>query len=1377
VLRYLTTVGSSTGTVETESGSIMDKVLQSNPILEAFGNAKTIRNDNSSRFGKFIELNFNRRGHLVGGTIRTYLLEKVRIPYQQLGERNFHIFYQMLAGGSAEEKEVWGLPDVEDVFYANQGNEFILKFVDDCEEFDAMRKALGVLGFEETFRTSLLTVMAGLLHLGQCSFVSDASGEGSQLSDEGSTMASMSAAARLLGVPEQDLVKAITIRIIVARNEQYEKTLTPTQASDARDAVVKALYGRIFDWLVVTINKSIAVDAKQVRANIGVLDIFGFECFKYNSFEQLCINYTNETLQQQFNQFVFKMEQEEYQREKIEWSFVEFPDNQDCLDLIEHRLTGVLAVLDDECRLPGASDEKFHSRLVKTHGGHVRFSCSNMQKRNGEFGIKHYAGLVTYSTSTFVEKNKDEFPLGANALMDSSVDPLIQHLFAEARKDAEKKAPDAAARMPRASKVTAQSVGSQFKEQLLSLMDKIYATSPHYIRCLKPNDQNVPDCFDRMRTTEQLRYGGVLEAVRVARSGFPVRLSHIDFYSRYRPLANPFSKVTSRLPRVLEASVKNPRDYCETLIQALWDDTVPSADDDDNDGMDARMRSNRRASRIEDMQQWKGEGSIAQESVQLGLTKTFLRKMAHDILEARRSRRLTSASVKIQASYRKFLQRSWYLAICRAAALVERLYRGHMARVVVHTMRLHDRAKRLQTCYRCHVAFQKYAMHKYAVVRLQSGYRGVVSRRETKKLWFQVKGTKLKYACLMLQARSQYLKMRRACVALQCSTRRRIARQVLKKKKAEAKDVGKLQQNNDSLKAEIEMLRAKAAEDAARLQEQMRKDMEALSVKQKDEEHEALLRELSETKAALAEEKELRIQAEEALQAAQAAQSQAGGSLQPGQVAASQEAMEELEALRLSLEKEQVSRVALENEIVRLRNVTLNQEAHGHGHGHGHKGSSGTRSRNTSVGEEGNPQNQPATHHQRKERPRSIKVSGPGAKVLQDAVTPDSNQSGRQTPEQEAVTPTRSGVNMSLVKEMSANGKWDDDWDNESDDGSVFSENSDRQSISRRMSFSEKPMPEAYHRRAVDTAPQNAAQALALMGTFERNLGSFKSKLSEGVKVEVVDTHNGPSLPLSMKYVAPDTIKFVTPPRRFTIFAAKADCAPILVSQILECIPGAYHKISSTATTKDDSRYLTIVSHAPGHAPRNLSILVESREERNAILTGLRTLVSDMHMSASNDDVDLTTSDSTTGGTQTTKAVRRASFRDTILAEANKEELGGAGGGTDKAARRGSLTGESTSEVKRQLLVERSNYEKLMVQMLVLTNDLNEREDQIIAMKKREAAFEEQLASKEKMYEQDAKVRMQLGKRLEDVLMDKEEIKDELDNLKAQLEMIRSGLR
>lgn len=655
-------------------------------------------------------------------------------------------------------------------------------------------------------------------------------------------------------------------------------------------------------------------------------------------------------------------------------------------------------------------------------------------------------------------------------------------------------------------------------------------------------------------------------------------------------------------------------------------------------------------------------------------------------------------------------------------------------------------------------------MYLHSVISLQSGYRAVVSRRETKKLWFQVKGTKLKYACLMLKSRSQFLRMRRACVALQCAMRRRVAKAVFKQKKAEAKDVGKLQQSNESLKAEIESLRARAAEDAAKMQEKMRLEMEALTIKQKNEEHEALVKELAETKAALAEEKELRAAAEQKLEAVQgqSSEGQKGESAPP-----SSELLEEITTLRADLEKEQISRVALENEVVRLRQLS---ESHSHGHGHHRRGSgTGTRSRNVSVGEEGKMENHPPAHHHRKERQRSVKVSGPSVTQSDSHSTHSAEHDAGQG----------RGADMQLVRELSASGKWDDDWDNESDDGSIYSDNSERHSASyKRMSFSEKPMPE-YHRRDMSSAPQNAVQALALMGKFERNLDSFKSKLAEGVKVECVETNNGPSIPLIMKFVSPDTIKFSHPPRRFTIFASKSECAPIKISEILECIPGAYHKISSTSQSKDDSQYLTIVSHSPGSAPRNVSILLESRDERNTILTGLRTLVSDVHMSTSNETVETSTEAASSSQPAQKQAVRRrSSFKESILAEAKIEDKANQSKSSQgKPSRRGSLGSESASEVKRQLLVERSNYEKLMVQMLVLTNDLNEREDQIIAMKKREAAYEEQLASKEKMYEQDAKVRMQLGKRLEDVLMDKEEIKDELDNLKAQLEMIRSGLR
>ncbi|CAM9199076.1 unnamed protein product, partial [Ectocarpus fasciculatus] len=820
VLRYLTTVGSPDGTIETQEGSVMDKILQSNPILEAFGNARTLRNDNSSRFGKFIELNFSRRGHLIGGTIRTYLLEKVRLPFQQLGERNFHIFYQIAAGGSDEDLAAWHIDDIRDFYFANQGRTYDLRHVSDADEFDEMKKALSTLNFEDEDVSSLLNLVAGILHIGQIQFVADKDGEGSDLSSEHGTRDALLATVDLLKVSQDDLIRAVTIRNIVTMNEKYEKKLTPEQASDARDAVVKALYSKVFLWIVAKINKSIEVDRKTVRADIGVLDIFGFECFKHNSFEQLCINYTNETLQQQFNQFVFKLEQAEYQREQINWSFVEFPDNQDCLDLIEQKGSGIIAMLDDECRLPKGSDANFAGRLHKALSEHKRFAATAAQKRNGEFSVKHYAGLVVYNTSTFLDKNKDELPKEATALFQGSGSRLISTVFAEAPGDAAAK--PAAGRGP-AAKSRAPTVGTQFKDQLHTLMEKIYSTKPHYIRCLKPNDENVADSFNRVRTTEQLRYGGVLEAVRVARSGFPVRLNHVDFFARYRPLANPFNPITTRLPRLVGEKEGKPKELVENLLKVLWDDALP----DSSDNVVDKSRSSRRNSRIMDMMAWRGKKEIAQESVQLGLTKVFIRKQAHDILESRRSRRLVSAAKRMQSCFRMYIYRAYYLQVTRAVRLIQRCTRGFMGRKRAYILRVNSAAITLQSKIRSFTAYSKYSRYRLAVVLLQSNKRRLAAVKVARQLKL-VRNTIRGQAIMRgLLCRHRWLRYRRAVLGLQCAFRCNVAKKVLKSLRVAAKDLGKLQQNNDALKAEIELLRQQAADETRRIQEETAKRLKA----------------------------------------------------------------------------------------------------------------------------------------------------------------------------------------------------------------------------------------------------------------------------------------------------------------------------------------------------------------------------------------------------------------------------------------------------------------------------------------------------------------------------------------------------------------------
>jgi myosin-5 len=276
---------------------------------------------------------------------------------------------------------------------------------------------------------SLISITAAVLHLGQIEFTSDDS-EGCRInSDDGVSTRAFLAVASLLGLDPQALERVLTIRIISTKTETFEKKLTAAQAQNARDAIAKSLYGKIFTWIVDKINSSIWVDPALVRANIGVLDIFGFECFVQNSFEQLAINYTNESLQQQFNQFIFKMEQLEYEKEKIEWSFIEFPDNKDCLDLIEHKSTGILAILDDQCKLHKPNDERFAGALYKAFEKNPRFSANAMQKRDLSFCVNHYAGPVVYSTFTFVDKNKDELPKEAESLFLSSKLSVIPEAF------------------------------------------------------------------------------------------------------------------------------------------------------------------------------------------------------------------------------------------------------------------------------------------------------------------------------------------------------------------------------------------------------------------------------------------------------------------------------------------------------------------------------------------------------------------------------------------------------------------------------------------------------------------------------------------------------------------------------------------------------------------------------------------------------------------------------------------------------------------------------------------------------------------------------------------------------------------------------------
>jgi myosin-5 len=517
------------------SNSIEAQVLQSNPILESFGNARTMRNDNSSRFGKFIEIQFTRTGRLVGAQIETYLLEKVRLVTQSPGERNYHIFYEMLSGSM-------GADELRNYFIASSASPDDFKItasgtfdrrdgVSDKDTCFALQAAMRTMKFSVEEQRNVFATTAAILHASNLTFC-----DFDQYCQLDGRNVHLEPVCHLLGVSAEDLNQALChCSITAGRESQVQQNLDIDKAEKGLEALLKATYGALFTFLVTRINDSICYypdehkDSKDApSASIGVLDIFGFESFKTNSFEQLCINYCNEALQQQFNAFVLKNEQAEYEREGIEWSFIEFPENQDVIDLIDKRGSGILCILDDQCRAPGTSDRSFALDVYNKSKNHIRFSANRKQTALLQFCVNHYAGPVEYTTHGFVEKNRDELPKEATELLQNSFNPFIRELSSMME--------NASAERQGSASFGKATVGGQFRRQLKRLREKIDLMSPHYIRCLKPNDQLVPDHFDRAAVAEQLSCGGILEAVRVARAGYSNHYTHEDFVRRYRCL-------------------------------------------------------------------------------------------------------------------------------------------------------------------------------------------------------------------------------------------------------------------------------------------------------------------------------------------------------------------------------------------------------------------------------------------------------------------------------------------------------------------------------------------------------------------------------------------------------------------------------------------------------------------------------------------------------------------------------------------------------------------------------------------------------------------------------------------------------------------------
>lgn len=753
IMRYFATRESpdSPGSRAKKGPEAMSKteeaILATNPIMEAFGNAKTTRNDNSSRFGKYIEIMFDKSTNIIGAKIRTYLLERSRLVFQPLKERNYHIFYQLVAGVSEKERQELGLLPVDQFEYLNQGNTPTIDGVDDKAEFTATKQSLKTIGVSDANQAEIFKLLAGLLHLGNVKI--GASRNDSVLS---ASEPSLVKACDILGIDAPEFAKWIVKKQLITRGEKITSNLSQAQAIVVRDSVAKFIYSSLFDWLVEIINRSLATEEvlNRVSSFIGVLDIYGFEHFAKNSFEQFCINYANEKLQQEFNQHVFKLEQEEYLREQIDWTFIDFADNQPCIDLIEGKL-GILSLLDEESRLPMGSDEQFVTKLHHNYAADKHKFYKKPRFGKSAFTVCHYAIDVTYESEGFIEKNRDTVPDEHMAVLRASTNKFLGAVLEAASAVREK---DVASASSNAVKPAAgrrigvavnrkPTLGGIFKSSLIELMNTINSTDVHYIRCIKPNEAKEAWKFEGPMVLSQLRACGVLETVRISCAGYPTRWTYEEFALRYYMLV-PSSQWTAEIRQMADA----------ILTKALGTTTTK--------GMD---------------------------KYQLGLTKIFFRAGMLAFLENLRTNRLNECAILIQKNLKAKYYRKRYLAARHSIVVFQALSRAYKARQQAQEMRTIRAATTIQRVWRGQKQRKQFLRIRSDVVRAQAAFKGYLRRKE-------IMETRMGNAALIIQrnwrSRRQlrsWREYRRKVIIVQSLWRGKTARKEYKVIRAEARDL------------------------------------------------------------------------------------------------------------------------------------------------------------------------------------------------------------------------------------------------------------------------------------------------------------------------------------------------------------------------------------------------------------------------------------------------------------------------------------------------------------------------------------------------------------------------------------------------------------